>query len=370
MAGGKTAAAGITALAVIPLGGIMALVLLVAGISEQDTAPSLENAACVLSDSSGSTSTGHSPIPNNWRPLVEDAAQEAGIPFSVAAAQLKQESGWDEDALSPAGAQGLAQFMPGTWATYGAGGDPFSAPDAIAAYGRYMAALKTDVQPIAGSDAGLLVRLTLAAYNAGPAAVQEHAGIPPYEETQQYVAGILATGQSEFSLDCRAPTGSRAWDGDLGDGEWTSPLPGSVITSGYGHRNLAGLPAWAQDHVGVDYAIPGNGMGSGGQVIAPTDLRITGFNDPDGCVIAKEDGNDPDFGFAFCHLNSYAVTVGDRLKRGDVIGVEGNRAQLGGILTHLHFEIYEPEAPDVAYPYQGWNLDPEPILKEKGAWPY
>ncbi|MCC9198512.1 M23 family metallopeptidase (plasmid) [Arthrobacter sp. zg-Y820] len=121
------------------------------------------------------------------------------------------------------------------------------------------------------------------------------------------------------------------------------------------------------DKLGVDLAT-GTGTGSGGPVIAPTQLRITGFNDPDGCVIAKETGDDPDFGFAFCHLNAYNVSVGQTLQRGDIIGTEGNRAQLGQVGTHLHFEIYKPEAPAVVYPYQGWNLDPEPILKEKGAW--
>ncbi|MBE0010106.1 MULTISPECIES: transglycosylase SLT domain-containing protein [unclassified Arthrobacter] len=307
-------------------------------------------------------------IPNGWGDLVDAAAKTAGLPVSVVAAQLKQESGWNEGARSPAGAQGVAQFMPGTWAMYGEGGDPFSAEDAIPAYGLYMAALKEQVQPLAGDDANLLVRLTLAAYNAGSGAVQAAKGIPAFTETQQYVEKILSSGQSEFSADCTAPAGTIAWDGDLGDGEWTNPLPGGVFTSGYGHRNIPGLPAWAQDHVGVDLATPGAGTGTGGPVIALTDLRITGFNDKDGCVIAKEDGDDPDFGFAFCHLNAYSVAVGDRLKRGDVVGAEGNKAGLGLVATHLHLEIYKPEAPQVVYPYQGWNLDPEPILKEKGAW--
>ena len=75
--------------------------------------------------------------------------------------------------------------MPATWASYGNGGDPFSAKDAIPAYGRYMAALKTEVQGVAGNDANLLVQLTLAAYNAGPGAVQQYKGIPPYQETEK-----------------------------------------------------------------------------------------------------------------------------------------------------------------------------------------
>ena len=308
-------------------------------------------------------------VPNGWGPLVEEAAKTAGIPVSVAAAQLKQESNWNPNAGSSAGAQGIAQFMPDTWAAYGDGGDVTDPEDAIPAYGRYMAALRDEVKDVAGDDADELVRLMLAAYNAGPGAVAQHQGVPPFAETQRYVEIILDGGQVEFSPGCQAPTGAKEWDGDLGDGEWTTPLPGGKFTSGYGRRNVPGLPAWAQEHVGVDLATPGAGSGAGGPVIAPTDLRITGFNNEDGCVIAKENGDDPDFGFAFCHLNSYAVKKGQKLSRGDVIGTEGNKAGLGAVATHLHLGIYRPSAPDVVFPYEGYNIDPEPILRQKGAWP-
>ncbi|MCU1633064.1 MAG: hypothetical protein JWM61_1716 [Micrococcaceae bacterium] len=354
----------------LPLGAVLAITLLVAGIAEDEEAKQLEQASCVVSndDATAEPDAVHA-VPNGWGPLVEAAAKEAGLPASVVAAQLNQESGWNESATSPVGAQGVAQFMPATWAAYGKGGDPFSATDAIPAYGRYMATLKRQVQSIVGDDAELLVQLTLAAYNAGPGAVQQYKGIPPFQETQKYVSSILDSAQTGFSMDCKAPTGGKPWDGDLGDGEWTTPLPGGKFTSGYGGRNIQGLPAWAQNHVGVDIASPGAGLGSGGTVVAPTDLRITGFNDKDGCVIGKENGDDPDFGFAFCHLNAYSVKEGDNLIRGDVIGTEGNKADLGRVFTHLHFEVYTPTAPDVTHPYEGYNIDPESILKEKGAWP-
>lgn len=366
MSRGKALGCGAAALVAAPVAAVMAIVVVTASIAEDEEAQGLERASCVVADEgNGSVPT----VPNGWGPLVEEAAETAGLPSSVVAAQLAQESGWREDARSPAGAQGVAQFMPATWASYGNGGDPFSASDAIPAYGRYMAALMKDVQALAGDDADLLVRLTLAAYNAGPGAVREHQGVPPFQETQQYVNSILDAAQGSFSAECKAPTGVRTWDGDLGDGEWTTPLPGGKFTSGYGQRNVAGLPDWAQNHVGVDIATPGAGHGDGGTVIAPTDLRITGINDKDGCVIAKENGDDPDFGFAFCHLNDYAVDKGDELTRGDVIGTEGNKADLGAVPTHLHLEIYAPDAPDLVFPYEGYNIDPEPILKEKGAWP-
>ncbi|WP_270451680.1 transglycosylase SLT domain-containing protein [Kocuria marina] len=346
---------------------IMGLAMLVTTLAEEEDTASLSTsctATAVGTNEKGNVVS----VPNGWGPLVDAAASQAELPASLVAAQLAQESGWNPDTTSPVGAQGLAQFMPATWATYGNGGDPFDPEDAIAAMGRYMAALKKEIQPIAGDNPDELVRLTLAAYNAGPGAVQEHRGVPPYPETQQYVEKILDGAQSTFSADCKAPTGARAWDGGPGDGEWTTPLPGGVFTSGYGGRALAGVPGWANQHEGVDIATPGAGNSSGGVVVAPTGLRITGFNATDGCVIAKENGLDPDFGFAFCHLHSWDVAKGQKLKRGDIIGVEGNRGRFG-MATHLHLEIYKPDAPDLVFPYQGHNLDPQPILKEKGAWP-
>lgn len=353
--------------------------MFVGAIGEKES-PKAQGEQCVVTasdkkegDSEGTPGedTDTSQIPNNWGPLVEDAAEEAGLPLSVVSAQFDQESKWDPKAVSSVGAGGLGQFMPETWEMYGEGGDRFDPEDSIAAYGRYMAALKGEVEAIADGDANELVRLTLAAYNAGPGAVQKYDGVPPYPETQNYIEKILSKGQENFSTDCKTPVGAKSWDGDLGDGEWTTPLPGGAFTSGYGPRNVAGLPDWAQNHVGVDIATPGAGSGPGKTVVAPTDMRVVHFNDPDGCVIAKGTGSGgtPKFGYAFCHLNDYAVKKNDTLKRGDIIGTEGNRAGLGAIATHLHFEMYKPEAPDVVFPYQGHNIDPTPILKEKGAWP-
>lgn len=124
-------------------------------------------------------------IPNGWAPLIQDAADEAGVPAPVLAAQLQTESNWRADARSPVGAQGLAQFMPGTWATYGQGGDPFEPEDAIAAQGRFMGHLLDQAE---SSDMeGDPLELALAGYNAGFGAVQRYDGIPPYPETERYV---------------------------------------------------------------------------------------------------------------------------------------------------------------------------------------
>ena len=99
-------------------------------------------------------------IPQQYNALVVAAAKVIGIDPAVAGAQLADESSWDPHALSPTGAEGIAQFEPATWATWGNGGDPYNPSDAIPAYGRYMAAL---MKQFHGN-----LRDALAAYNAGP----------------------------------------------------------------------------------------------------------------------------------------------------------------------------------------------------------
>lgn len=120
-------------------------------------------------------------------------------PAPVLAAQLEAESAWNPQATSPAGAQGMAQFMPGTWALYGRDGDgdgradPYNPYDAIASQAAYDCALARQLAPAitAGQLHGDATQLMLAAYNAGPDAVLRHGGIPPFDETTTYVQRIM-----------------------------------------------------------------------------------------------------------------------------------------------------------------------------------
>jgi soluble lytic murein transglycosylase-like protein len=120
-------------------------------------------------------------VPARYAPAISRAAQRWNVGAAVLAAQLYAESNFNPFARSPAGAQGIAQFMPATARAYGLK-DPFDASKAIDA----QAHLMHDLLRQFGS-----VPLALAAYNAGPAPVQRCGCIPPYPETRGYVARIL-----------------------------------------------------------------------------------------------------------------------------------------------------------------------------------
>lgn len=99
-------------------------------------------------------------IPQQYNALVVAAAKAIGVDPAVVGAQISDESSWDPHALSPTGAEGIAQFEPDTWKTWGNGGDPYNPNDAFPAYARYMSDL---LHQFNGN-----LRDALAAYNAGP----------------------------------------------------------------------------------------------------------------------------------------------------------------------------------------------------------
>lgn len=120
-------------------------------------------------------------VPARFAPMISRAAQRWNVGAALLAAQIYAESNFNPYARSPAGAQGIAQFMPGTAKSYGLT-NPYDAEAAINA----QAHLMRDLLRQFGS-----VPLALAAYNAGPAPVQRCGCVPPYPETKAYVAKIL-----------------------------------------------------------------------------------------------------------------------------------------------------------------------------------
>ncbi|MGY6020670.1 C40 family peptidase [Streptomyces spinosirectus] len=117
---------------------------------------------------------------------------------ALLAAQLYQESGFNPNARSAAAAEGIAQFIPGTWATHGIDGngdgvrnvwDPRDAIPSAASYDCQLASYVKDVP-------GNLTENMLASYNAGSYAVIKYGGVPPYKETRNYVKTITTLEES------------------------------------------------------------------------------------------------------------------------------------------------------------------------------
>lgn len=112
--------------------------------------------------------------------VAKAAARKHGVPEDLFLRLVQQESGWNPVAVSTKGATGLAQLMPGTAEHLGV--DINDAEENLDGGARYLRMMY---------DKFGTWELALAAYNAGPAAVEEHKGIPPYAETENYVKAIL-----------------------------------------------------------------------------------------------------------------------------------------------------------------------------------
>jgi cell wall-associated NlpC family hydrolase len=117
--------------------------------------------------------------------LFVSAGARHGVEPALLAAVAKTESNFDSSAVSSAGATGLMQFMPAT--ARGLGVDPADPASAVDGAARYLRQLTDQF----GSTS-----LALAAYNAGPGTVSRSGGIPPYPETQSYVAKVLRAAEA------------------------------------------------------------------------------------------------------------------------------------------------------------------------------
>ena len=119
----------------------------------------------------------------DYRALASQIAQQEGVPTDLFLRLVNQESSFRPNAVSQAGAMGLAQLMPGTARDLGV--DPNDPVQNLTGGARYLR------QQL---DAFGTPELALAAYNAGPGNVRKYGGIPPFKETQNYVSTILGTG--------------------------------------------------------------------------------------------------------------------------------------------------------------------------------
>lgn len=164
-----------------------------------------------LPPTSKTTSTGvPSYVPEKYKDDVAKAAASTGLPPSVVAAQINYESSFNPTAHSPAGAEGIAQFLPGTFAEYGPkGGSPWNVSDAFQAYIAYMSELLKEEK---GS-----VRKALAAYNAGPGNLSAGYGYA------DHILSVAKTG-SNAKAGPGGGTGTAQQASDLNPLSWPSDI--------------------------------------------------------------------------------------------------------------------------------------------------
>jgi soluble lytic murein transglycosylase-like protein len=148
-------------------------------------APTATTATAATAGATPMAATGTSELPADvpYGAEITAAAKKYGLDPALLAGLVKQESGFNPNAGSPAGARGLTQLMPGTAAGLGVTNvlDPAQSLDGGAKY------LRQQLDAFGGD-----VARALAAYNAGPGAVQRYGGVPPYAETQNYVRAVQA----------------------------------------------------------------------------------------------------------------------------------------------------------------------------------
>ncbi len=128
--------------------------------------------------------------------MIEKHSRRYGVDSNLVRAVMRHESGYNPGAVSPKGAMGLMQLMPGTASLMGVD-DPFDPEQNIAGGIKYLKQCLTRFN--------YDVPLALAAYNAGPLNVVKYQGLPPFAETQQYVASVLNTYQGQAAVPARTP---------------------------------------------------------------------------------------------------------------------------------------------------------------------
>ncbi|MDW8804358.1 peptidoglycan DD-metalloendopeptidase family protein [Streptomyces scabiei] len=339
------------AFVVSPLALGLGIILLVTASDDDDSGDAGDFAL-----SAGSLRVGKGYVPAQYAGLIEKAAADcdAGLPAAVLAAQIMQESNFNPDAQSKDAngnpiADGIAQFIPSTWAVEGVDGngdgkkDVWDPEDAIPAQGSMMCKLLKTAKKHPEYN-GSPIELALAGYNAGWFRVESYKGVPPASfadgQTYNYVKIIMANVEKLTAPDTSGDPGT--------SGGWGRPVNAALGTPYHQQGS-----AWSSGyHTGIDFAVP---VGTSIRAVGPGKVVAAGPGGSYGnqIVIKHSDG----MYSQYAHLSKVRVSVGDSVSGGQVIGLSGATGNVTG--PHLHFEIRTG-------PEYGSDISPLPYLRKKG----
>lgn len=254
-------------------------------------------------------------VSKSYQDLIDKYAKKYGLDPDLVAAVIKQESQFNPYAVSPQGAKGLMQLMPETAREMGCQ-DPFDPEQNIEAGCKYLSKLLSEFN---GN-----LELALAAYNAGPGRVRQYGGIPPFRETQEYVANVKAYYQA-YQQGGAGPAPAPA-------PVFLMPVSGRVTSDFYDGRDNG-----KRLHFGVDIV-----AAAGTPVIAPTNLTVTqaGYSSSYGNYIYAQDqyGNTHMFGHL---LEQPSLTAGQQVAQGELLGLVGNTG--ASTDPHLDWKVQGPD---------------------------
>lgn len=197
--------------------------------------------------------------------IFKEAAETYGVPQALLEAVAKAESNFNPAPVYRAGAAGIMQLMPSTARALGVN-DIFDPYENIMGGAKYLSSL------LRRYDGNL--RLALAAYNAGPGAVDKHGGVPPYPETQAYVEKVLglyrSAGGASFSenLFVSASQGGGAISNEA-LGELMKNLLLSGMLDGFLGSSLFGEEAGGEEHILETLLRMQLGLSDGSDLIGP-----------------------------------------------------------------------------------------------------
>lgn len=316
-------------------------------------------------------------VPEKYVAAVKKAASFCPeITAPLIAAQIETESGWNPKAVSGAGAQGIAQFMPFTWSSAGhdysgdGKADIWDPNDAIPSQGKLMCENYRKVK--ADVAAGRLstknystLDLALAAYNAGYGGMSNHGGLffdttetTKYPGTIRELARKYAanSSSSEPTVTTATPKASKTGNASRASkssfsGKFSPPVKGAMpVTSPFGWRPspLTGLP---ELHTGVDLGIA---AGVPQYATAPGVVVQSGWGDWCGISVRIQhpDYKGNKYLSMHCHLQRATVKVGQKVLTGDQIGETGTTGPSTG--PHVHYQVE----------VNGKPVDPWPSIKD------